>query len=128
MSEVNPAVVELVDYLRQTGTGKPKLDALLELGKELISKEDFLAKAAELVPSGTMAKIHHYIAGAEGNAGPSAPEAVVPEAVVEAPAVIEPPPEPVTEVPAEVPVAEETAPAEPAKEQEAHREHGRRRR
>lgn len=62
MSGCNPAVVELVKYLKNTGTGQPKLDALLKLGEKCgDDKLEFLLQAKAVVPEGTMKKIKEYV-------------------------------------------------------------------
>lgn len=62
MNKECPApVLELISYLGKSGTGKAKLEALMKLGCTCNGAEEFLAKAAKVVPEGTMAKINTYI-------------------------------------------------------------------
>lgn len=53
----DPRIGDLLEYLKSTGTGQGKLDALNELAKDCDSREEFLARAAKAVPEGTMEKI-----------------------------------------------------------------------
>lgn len=62
MKECPPPVLELVSYLGKSGTGKAKLEALIQLGCKCDGAEEFLAKAPKVVPEGTMAKINTYLA------------------------------------------------------------------
>lgn len=56
--ECLPEVVELVEQLRQTGTGPSKLERLLVLGSETKSLDAFLERAASEMPALTMRKIN----------------------------------------------------------------------
>lgn len=64
--KVCPApVLELLERLKQSGTGKSKLKALYELGCCCNGAEEFLAKAKELVGEGTYKKILAFVAEKE---------------------------------------------------------------
>ena len=57
-------VLELVAWLKQTGTGLSKQQALLDLGCKSKGTEAFLNGAKELVGEGTLLKIETYIRAA----------------------------------------------------------------
>ena len=60
--ECNPAVVELVEYLKSTGTGQAKLSLLTELGYEAFeSEKEYLAAVKAALPAGTFAKVAAFI-------------------------------------------------------------------
>lgn len=56
-----PAVADLVEHLRRTGTGESKLAKLTELGCICHDLDSFLEMAANNVPAATMAKVDAYI-------------------------------------------------------------------
>ena len=62
MKECPPPVLELVSHLGKSGTGKAKLEALIQLGCKCDGAEEFLAKAPKVVPEGSMAKINTFLA------------------------------------------------------------------
>lgn len=80
MQECPGPVLELISHLGQSGTGKSKLNKLMELGCKCSGAEEFLAKAAKVVPPGTMAKINTYVASQEAQGKepmvPSTPDSV----------------------------------------------------
>lgn len=56
-----PAVTDLVEYLRRSGTGQYKLDKLTELGRCVNSLDEFLEMAPNNVPAATMQKVDEYL-------------------------------------------------------------------
>jgi len=64
MADKCPAqVTELLKYLKNTGTGKTKLDAIREVGCRVKGTEEFLVEVAKVVPTVTFAKIESFIEG-----------------------------------------------------------------
>lgn len=61
--KLRPEVQELIDYLKETGTGKAKLEAIANV--EADNAKDFLAKVEKVVPEGTMAKVKEFLGVAE---------------------------------------------------------------
>lgn len=60
-NELPPEVERLLVHLRQTGTGKAKIDALRSVALESSTGDQFLAKAATVVPEGTWQKVQKYL-------------------------------------------------------------------
>lgn len=63
MNEVPQPIAELVEYLIKSGTGKAKVDKVIELGKTCDGAEQFLEEAKKVLPEGTMLKIYTFIEG-----------------------------------------------------------------
>lgn len=61
-SKCRPEVLELIEHLKASGTGKAKLVALEKLGCECPDAKEFLERAKKVVPEGTMKKIMAYVA------------------------------------------------------------------
>lgn len=60
-NQLPPEVVELLAHLKQTGTGKAKLEALRQVALESANGDQFLARAAKVVPDGTWRKLQRYL-------------------------------------------------------------------
>lgn len=88
MNEVPQPIAELVDYLAKSGTGKAKLDKIIELGRSCDGAEQFLEEAKKVLPEGTLLKINTFIESKKY------PAPLVPTKE-------QPQPEPVAEQPAE---------------------------
>ena len=69
--KLNPQVVELIEYLRQSGTGKSKLEALTTLAGECDNGREFIEQASKVVPEGTMKKILAYVGPLSTQPGPA---------------------------------------------------------
>lgn len=86
MKECPQPVLDLVEHLRSTGTGKSKLEIIKQLGAESEGADDFLEKATKAIPEGTMKKIKEYIGSLHSEVGTS-------EVQQETPTEISPPQE-----------------------------------
>lgn len=57
----NPAE-DLIEHLRESGTGERKLEAVAEVAERCKSLDEFLKAVKEVVPPGTMEKIEKFTA------------------------------------------------------------------
>jgi hypothetical protein len=72
MSKTHPDVLNLLEHLKDSGTGQSKLDALRAIGDKCgADKEKFLVLAAKEMPQGTMEKISAYVAAKTGDKPPA---------------------------------------------------------
>lgn len=72
MAKCPQPVLDLIEHLKSTGTGKEKLAALEKLGGQVKNPEQFIEQASKVIPAGTMNKIREYLA-AQGKPVPPEP-------------------------------------------------------
>lgn len=62
-------IVDLLEHLKQEGTGKNKLEALHAIGLRAKTAEAFMEEAKKLMPEGTIKKIEDYAAKQKAQSG-----------------------------------------------------------
>lgn len=108
MNEVPQPIAELVEYLIKSGTGKAKVDKVIELGKTCDGAEQFLEEAKKVLPEGTLLKIYTFIEGKK------LPPPLVPtqHKVEQEQIQQEPTPQPAVEQPTACPITPQNEPEE----------------